>query len=507
MHNHKDFIIAHDVGTFGHKAVLTHLDGRIVGRFSSKYEVEYPKPGWAEQDPDVWWRAIIDNSQQLLQASAVRPAQIAGITFSTQMLGLIPVSQRGQPLCPAVLWMDTRAEEQARQMMRKTLGPRVFAWLAGVEASGKDVVPKLLWFRANKPDLFAKTFKFLDVNSHLLFRCTGEMLTDWTAASVTGLFDLKQKTWNRLLARFFQIPLEKLPEPRSPTSMAGKLTPDAARELGLLEGTPVICGAGDAPAAAVGSGAVRTGQAHIYLGTSGWVGVITDKAVTGKNGIAPIQAAQPDRCLLIAETEAAGVCLQWLADTLYANHPTQNESAYPTINREAESVPPGCNNLLFAPWLYGERSPVADVFLRAAFINLGPQHSRAHLARAVFEGVAFNLRWILDILRDSFDFYPDTLRTIGGGARNDPWVQIIADVTGKRIERVAPVWESVAIGAALIAAVGLGAYPDLASTHTAVRVENTFIPRGGSSEQYERLFAAYKQTYRALRPIYRQLNA
>jgi xylulokinase len=288
----------------------------------------------------------------------------------------------------------------------------------------------------------------------------------------------------------------------------GNLTAGAAREYGLLEGTPVIAGAGDAPCALIGSGAVDEGDGHVCLGTSGWVGVTTKRTPRGKCGVATIQSADPDKAFLIAETEAAGACLQWLADEMYGKEKIEYgvPDVYAFMDREVAEVPPGSNCVLFTPWLYGERAPVDDCYVRAAFFNLSAEHRRRDMLRAVYEGVAYNIRWLVEIVEKEFKFPLPVLRVIGGGAKSKPWMQILADVTKRRVEAVANPQEAGAVGAALVAGVGLGIYRDFASLKKVVRIDGVFQPRAQNSEVYDSLFDAYKEVYRSLRQFYSKLN-
>lgn len=503
------YIISHDVGTAGSKAVLVDSKGRILHSSFEAYEVRYPRPQWAEQRPDDWWRAVSSSTRRLLDESGTRPNEILCVTFSTQMLGVVPVDVEGQPLRPGIIWLDGRAGKQAQQVMRKILGPKVFAIIVGAEATGKDVLPKLLWLKENEEQLFARTSKFLDVNGYLIHRSTGNMEADWSAASVTGLFDLKKKRWSDFLIRFFGLPREKFPELRRSTDEAGRLTPESAGAFGLLEGTPVICGAGDAPAAAVGSGAVGEGDGHVYLGTSGWVGVVMEQACTGKSGIASIQSADPNKCLLIAETETAGACLQWIADQFYREEQLDPVvgNVFRLMDETVAEAPVGSDSLIFTPWMYGERSPVADIYVRSSFINLSCDHKREHMVSAVYEGVAYNLRWMLELMRDKFGYDQGSLRAIGGGARGDPWLQIIADVTGKRVEKVDAPQEAGAVGAALVAAIGLGIYDGFPALKEVVKVDKVFHPDSSNADVYDRLYRGYREVYGALKGLFRKINA
>ncbi|MDY7041972.1 MAG: FGGY-family carbohydrate kinase, partial [Chloroflexota bacterium] len=368
---------------------------------------------------------------------------------------------------------------------------------------------KIWWLRENAPELYAHTATILDVNGYLLYRATGEMAIDWTAASVTGMLDLGKKTWDHLVIRIFDLPLEKMPALRSPIEMAGGgLTAEAAREFGLLAGTPVVTGAGDALTAAVGAAAVEEGAQHVYLGTSSWVGVIIGKKVTGKSGVATIQAADPAKNFLFAENETAGACLKWIADEFYRSEQADPaiENVYALMDADVQGIEPGSNYLIFTPWMYGERAPVEDIYVRSTFFNLSADHKREHLLRAVYEGVAYNLRWTFDVLNKKFHLWQDTVRVVGGGARGDPWMQILADVTKKHVERVANPQEAGAVGAAMIAAIGLGIYPDFPSLKQVVRVTDVFEPQECNAEIYDRLYKGYKQVYKDLRKLYRRIN-
>jgi len=239
-----------------------------------------------------------------------------------------------------------------------------------------------------------------------------------------------------------------------------------------------------------------------------WLRVVTRKTPTSRHGIVCIQSADPDKALLFAEMETAGACLKWIADQFY-----RHEQADPTIpnvyalmDRDVESIPPGSEFLVFTPWMYGERAPVADTWVRSTFFNLSADHTREHLLRAVYEGVAYNLRWIIEIVEQTFGFPLPTLRVIGGGARGRPWMQIIADVTGRSVETVAQPQEAGAVGAALTAAIGLGLYPDFEALKQVVRVEHTFEPQSDNWEVYDHLYRAYKRLYRCLRDLYREVN-
>jgi xylulokinase len=498
------YIIAHDVGTSANKAVLVGTDGRIHGKCSAPYEVHYPEAGWAEQEPADWWKAIAETTRELLRQTGVSPDQILCVTHSTQMLGIVPMSAETGSLGRAIIWLDSRASVQAQRMMRKFIGPRVFTFIAGAPMSGKDCIPKLLWLKDEEPNLYRNTDFFVDTNGYLLYRTTGNMVMEWTGASVVGM-DLKAKQWMKGIMRYVGLDPAKLPPLVRSTDKVGGLTAEAAGELGLLEGTPVIAGAGDAPCAAVGSGAVHEGAGHICMGTSAWLGVVTSRRPKGKRGVATIHSADPNKAFLIAESETAGGCLEWAARHLYSG----DESApdvFAVMDRIVDQVPAGSHGLIFTPWMYGERAPIADANARSSFLNLSGQHTREDMIRAVYEGVAYNIRWLVETVSGEFGFPLPKLRVVGGGAKSAIWMQMLADVTRRRIETVPDPKEAGAVGAALVAAVGLGIYPSFEALESVTRVERTIEPREENFGTYDTLFESFRDSYGRLRPLYKRLS-
>jgi xylulokinase len=499
-----EYIIAHDVGTSGCKGVLVTPDGHIAAVAYEPYLTYYPRPLWAEQDPQDWWQAVAKVTRKVLESAGAKPQEVLGLAFSTQIINVLPVDSRGQPLSRCISWLDGRAGEEAQSIIRKLGGPRIFAAIVGVVLTGKDVLPKYLWLKQHAPEIYKQTAALVDCSGYLLFKATNRLVAEWSAASVTGLFNLKSKVWDRTLMRFFGLAEEKFPELVQSAERVGGLTKQAAQELGLMDGTPVFGGAGDAMTAAVGSGAMGEGEGNICLGTSGFAEVITSRRVVGKRGIATIQSADPGKLLLISESETTGECLRWAARELYGTEP--DSTAYARMDQDVTGVEPGSGNLIFTPWMYGERSPIADERVRSAFINLGANHTRSQMVRSIYEGVAYNFRWMLESIDELYGFHPDPVRVIGGGAKGLPWVQIIADMTGRTLECVANPHQSTAIGAALVAAVGLGIYPNIESTKAIVPVTNVIRPNPTPKATYDDLYQVYKQIYPALRKLYHTLN-
>jgi xylulokinase len=416
----------------------------------------------------------------------------------------LPMSAKTGSIGRAIIWLDSRASSQAKRMMRKFIDARVFALIAGAPLCGKDGIPKLLWLRDEDPDRYRSMDCFLDVNGYLIYRSTGNMVMEWTNASVVGM-DLKTKQWMKGVMRYVGLDPAKLPPLVRPTDKVGGLTPEAAGDLGLLQGTPVIAGAGDAPCAAVGSGAVREGAGHICLGTSAWLGVVTSRRLKGKRGVATIHSADPDKLFLFAESETAGGCLEWASEHLYSGG-ASTPDVYAAMDQVVDKVAAGSHGLIFTPWMYGERAPIADCNARSSFLNLNGQHTRQDMMRAVYEGVAYNMRWLVEIVSGEFGFPLPKLRAIGGGARSATWMQMLADVTHRRIETVPDPKEAGAIGAALVAAVGLGIYPSFEALESVTKVDKTFDPRQENFKMYDPLFDSFKESYGRLRVFHKRLN-
>ncbi|QQS45533.1 MAG: FGGY-family carbohydrate kinase [Acidobacteriota bacterium] len=497
------YLLAFDVGTTRTKAVLMAVDGSLIATASETYPVIFPRPHWAEQDQEDWWRAVGSTSHEVLRRSRVKAEDVIGVSFSTQMLNVICLDRNREVIGRSISWIDGRAADEARSLMRRFGGEGIFAALLGATLTGKDFLPKYLWFKKHEPELLERAATLIDANGYLLFRSTGRLMCEWGNASVTGLFNLRTKMWDTGLMRFLGVDRTKFPDLAQSSENVGGLTDEAAGHLGLLPGTPVFAGSGDAMTAAVGAGAVGEGQCHLSLGTSAFLGIMTERKVTGRHGMASIQSADPGKLLLIGETEAAGACLKWAAKELYGAS-DDDAGIYRTMDADAaESEAAG---LIFTPWMYGERSPVPDHRLRAGFINLSANHTRAQMTRAIYEGVAYNLRWILELMDELYRFRPEVLRVIGGGARGRPWLRVIADVTGRTLETTAWPQEAGAIGASMLASVGLGIHPSVEAAAKEIKVVEKITPDQSANDMHNRNYEAFQSIYRALRGVYSKLN-
>lgn len=502
------YIIAHDLGTSCAKTVLIDFSGQVHAKASNEYPLSMPNPSWVEQNPEDYWQAVVKGTRSIIEQSGVDPGEIKGIVSTTQAMGIIPISKEGQVLRPNITWVDGRAEKQAHKIMKKIGGEAIFTSLIGIPLMGKDVIPKLLWIKEEEPEVYRKTQVFLDVNGYLKFKMTGKKVMDWSGASSYG-FDVKKKEWLYFIFRAIGIDVKKLAPLVKSIDQVGVLTTNVAKEMGLVEGIPVFGGCDDVQSATIGSGAVGEGEAHIYLGTSAWFSVSTGRNLKHKNGANVIQSAHPDMNVAVGITEAAGSCIQWIADQFF-KHEQDDPSItniYEVMDATVRLVPPGADYLICTPWLMGERCPVSTTTTRSTMFNLSYEHKREHMMRAVYEGVAYNLRWIIANFVRDFKFKNlDKLRIIGGGSLDHEWMQIIADVTKREVETIDNAKTAGAMGAAFCALVGLGVY-EFEDIKKFVHVNKRYMPQRGNEKIYDELFKSYKKIYFSLRKAYEQVNS
>ncbi len=511
------YIIAHDTGTTSNKAVLLNLKGEIVAHASAEYPVFYPQTGCAEQQPSDWWDAVTKTTNKIIRETNVNPSDILAIIFTTQMSGTLPIKSDGEPLMPCMIWLDTRAKKQAEKMSEgliKIAGYNLFSLLTFLRITGgiyghvgKDPICKILWLKEKQPKTYAETYKILDCKDYLVYKCTGNFVTSRDCANIWWMMDTRKGKfgWSDTILKKYGIDRSKLPEIRKATDIAGKLTLEAASEMGLCEGIPVVVGAGDVASAAIGSGAVKEKKIHAYVGTSSWLGChLSQRKKDLFHYIGSICSANPDMYLCVAEQETAGACLDWLKNNLFKDRQIQGE-IYKVFDEIAAKINPGANGLIFTPWLFGERTPLDDPTVRGGFYNLSLEHSREHMIRAVLEGVALNLKWAL-VYMEKLAGKAENVNIIGGGALSDVWCQIFADVLNRSINRVCDPKEAGARGAAIIAMIALGYQKSFEDAENLVKIDAVFKPYRKNVTAYEKIFREFKSIYKNNRAMYRRLN-
>ncbi|HEU4385154.1 MAG TPA: FGGY-family carbohydrate kinase [Anaeromyxobacteraceae bacterium] len=510
-------ILAFDLGTSALKAALVSERGAIAAREIRKMEVRLAAGGAAEQEPEDWWGAIRDASRALLARGSVPPGAVAGLCCSTQWGGTVATSRDGRALAPALIWMDSRG---APHVGRAITGPlpvqgyglrKLIRWLrlaGGVPArSGKDPVGHGLFLRAERPEIYRAAWKLLEPADWLGLRLTGRCASSYATAALhwaADIRDLRRVEYDARLLAAGGLEREKLPDLVPAASVLGPLAAAPARELGLEEGLPVAVGVPDIQAAAVGSGAVRDGEAHLCLGTSSWLCChVSYKKADLFHQMTSLPSARPDRYLLVNEQECAGACVAWAEEHLglagAAPHP------HAELDRLAASAPPGAGGVIFTPWLNGERSPVDDRSLRASFFNQSLRTTRGDLARAVLEGVALNSRWLLRYVERFLGRRVADVHLVGGGAASTLWCQIHADVLGLTVRQVEDPLLANVRGAGLIGAAALGLL-SFDEVPGCVPVAATFEPDPGRRRLYDGLFEAFLRLYRATRHIHPRLG-
>jgi xylulokinase len=504
----KNYILAHDTGTGGDKAVIIDLQGKVIHSAYQPYGLSYPRPDWVEQDPDELWQAVAVTSRQVLQESGVDPGEILGVGISAQMFNTLPVDEHCRPLTPMLSWLDVRSVRQADRLMEGDTPALLFKHTGNIPTA-KDNIPKILWLKEERPDLWARTAYLFDCKEYLVYKLTGVIATDWVGASAYFLFDPQRRTWSQEACRLLDIDMAKLPPAFPCTQIIGEVTEEAARLTGLLPGTPVVNGAGDVSAAQSGAGANQDGKAHLCIGTATWVGLSVS---TFRNDpLKPfwgLSHIDPHKWVIAGEMETGGGALMWYRDTLCQEEARQalaiGGSSYALINQGAADVPPGADKLIFLPWLSGERAPVLDHYARGGFIGISMGHTKGHFARAVMEGVAYHVRWICEAL-ERLDFQFDALNAIGGGCMSEIWPQIISDVTGHPLHIVDHPLEAGAMAIAFTVAVGTGIYASMDEVDALIRIRQVVTPDASRKRRYDELYAAYRELYTALAPIYRRM--
>lgn len=527
------YALSYDIGTTGLKCCLFSLEGevRMVAGHYATYGLHILGNGGAEQEVEDWWHAMEECTHQLLEKTGIAPKEIAGIAFCSQMQGLVLVDEQGKALRRPMSYMDQRAEAEMKEtedfglsvagvnirMLLKSLH-RTHA----ASTSVKDPLWKYKWVQKHEPEIFAKIYKWLDVKEYLIVRMTGEFVMTPDSAYATFLYDSRpgKEGWSKELCRMYGVDMAHLPRIVGCDEVVGGLLPEVAEQLGLVAGTPVYGSGGDATLIGIGAGSTCLGDTHIYWGTSGWIGTVIDRQKVDLGSmIAGIVGAQEGKYNYFAEMETAGKCFEWVKDHLVLDeiniylqkkdveHCVEAEyiSLYDYMSRVVNEVEPGCGGVIFTPWLHGNRCPFEDPKAAGMFFNIKLDTKKRELIRAVLEGICFHLRWMLEC-EDHKTHTSNVIRFVGGGSLSAVTSQMLADITGRRVETIAQAKDVGALGAALLVAKGCGVLQDLKEAKSMVQVDHVYEPREENRLIYNKNYEIFKRLYRTNRKNYRLIN-
>ena len=526
-------VIAYDIGTTGLKSCLFRInDGvELLGGEYATYDLFILENGGAEQDADQWWEAMCSSTKKLLEKCKIEPEEIDGISFCSQMQGLVLVDKNGDALRRPMSYMDQRARKEMEDTQKHGLtvaGVNVLMLLKSLittnaaSTSVKDPLWKYKWVQKNEPEIFKNVHKWLDVKEYLICRATGEFIMTYDSAYSTFLYDTRKGKagWSKKLCKMYGVDYNHLPRLIGCTDVAGTLTAKAAAEMGLTEGIKVYGSGGDATLIGVGAGATELNETHIYCGTSGWVGTVIDKQVVDINAmIAGIVGAQDGKFNYFAEMETAGKCFEWVKDHLALDEidiylskidvkesiETEYVSLYDYLSAVINQVEPGCGGLIFTPWLHGNRCPFEDPNSAGMFFNIKLESGKRQMLRAVIEGICFHVRWMLEC-EDKKVKTSENIRFVGGGSISEVTCQILADILGRNIVTVNYSKDVGALGAAMLVAVGEKEIADLDHVKEIVKVKKVFYPDPEKRQIYDRNYKVFKRLYKANAKNFALLN-
>lgn len=495
-----NYFMGIDVSTTGSKALLIDSTGSVVAAASSPHTLSMPHSLWSEQDPHEWWLAAVNSISTVLKKTGIAPESVTAVGLTGQMHGLVLLDDSGNVLRPAILWNDQRTQAQCDEIHAR-IGRERFIQISGNLALTGFTAPKILWVAQNEPEIYARTRHVLLPKDYIRYRLTGEFAMDKADGSGTVLFDLKKRDWSGEIMSALNIPGEWMPPTFEGSEFTGAVTASAASETGLAAGTRVAAGGGDQAAQAVGVGAVEPGIIGLTVGTSGVVFAATPAAMIEPEGrLHAFCHAVPDMWHLMGVMLSAAGSLQWYRDTLAP------EMSFEALLKEAEAVPAGSEGLLFLPYLTGERTPHPDPQARGAFIGLTIRHTRGHMTRAVLEGVAFGLKDSFRLIQNAGLEQITQVRASGGGTKGMLWRQILASVLESELVTVNTA-EGAAFGAALLAGVGAGAWPDIRTAcRETIRITGQTMPDAKDAKRYQQTYSLYRELYPALKPCFQKMS-
>ncbi len=490
------YIMAYDCGTTSVKAVLVNFDGEVICDASRDYPLIQLKPGWAEQDPAVLWNSVCEAGKDALLKADAKPEEIEGIVFAAPWKNIIPIDKEGKVLRNSIIWMDARGASQAERLNEKA------GFFVG---TGQEYWPRLMWVKEEEPEIWEKTEKILGLNTYFKWRATGEIVTEPSDDFIHAFNPNIQKTYDKILkAAGLDEDLAKFPKAVLSTDKTGETTEQAAEEMGLRAGIPVFGGFGDLPAITIGTGCCQNDQVHIYFGTSSWLVAIMPERV--ENFAPQYFIFDPDHDGAMFALQTGCLAYDWALNQFYRAEKMQlKDGIYDFIDKEIADVEAGSMDLIATHWLNGELPPLAKN-AKALFFNLTSIHERKHMIKAVMESLCYTHRRSLEYYEKSTGKKLDSIRVVGGGATNDLWMQMLADIVNITVEVPENPRYTGAMGAYYCAMIGLGYLKDYNSIYDSVKIKKIFKPNKANKEKYDKLYEIYTELYPALKELYNKIN-
>jgi len=527
------FVIAYDVGTTGIKTCIYEITDsiKLIASDVGGYGLYIEDNGGAEQDPDELWRAMCTTTQKVIESSGLSAGLIEGISFCSQMQGLVLVDKNGEPVRRSMSYMDQRAYREIKEGIANGIqiaGVNISKLVTSlritgaVAASVKDPVWKYNWVKRNESEVFGRIYKWLDVKEYLILKCTDQFVMTKDSAFGTMLYDIRKgkNCFSRKMCRMLGVNPEHMPRIVNGTDQVGQLTQRAAAALGLKEGTAVFGGGGDASLIGVGAGAAGVGSTHVYSGTSGWVSTVVKKRkIDLSSMIASIVGANDSTYNYFAELETAGKCVEWVKDHMALDEiniylqkvavsdslETIYENLYDFMLDEIKNVPAGSHGVIFTPWMHGNRCPFEDPNARGIFFNISLETGKRDMIHAVIEGIGYHLKWLLEAQEKKVTT-SGTIRFVGGGALAPLTCQTISDILGREIETVENPQNVGALGAAVIVAVGLGILDNIEEANKLITANQIYFPNAAHRKVHDRNFKCFKMLYKNNKSIFRIMN-
>ena len=498
----KSYLLGIDIGTSACKVAVFDRNGRVLAAENGDYPVYYPHEGWAEQNPEEWWKAVCGAVRRTIASAEIRPEDIAGVGIDGQSWSAIAVDKKGRVLTNTPIWMDTRAQSICDRLNREIGAEEIFQ-VAGNSLQPSYTTAKILWYKENLPEVYKNTYKILQSNSYIAYKLTGAMTQELSQGYGLHCFDMRKGTWDEEMCGRLGIPREFLPEICACDEIIGTVTKEAALESGLAEGTPVAAGGLDAACGTLGAGVIHPGETQEQGGQAGGMSICIEEYKADPRLILGFHVV-PGKWLLQGGTTGGGGVMRWFerefADYERLMKEQTGVSSLNQLNEIAEKTPPGCDGLVFLPYMAGERSPIWNPYAKGVFYGLDFSKTKGHMVRACMARVALSLRHNLETAKEA-GAEAKVLRAMGGSANSLLWTQIKADITGKTI--VVPASDTATtLGAAMLAGVGTGFYKDYEeAVKLTVSETRKHEPNEANRAVYDKTYETYLKLYESLKPM------